>query len=362
MPARGKPFCSFLFGTLKIIGAEAMYVVGVDGGTTKTVALVADDQGRILSAARGGGSNWTGEDVTIPMTVVVDTVQKALEPVGLTGQDITMGVFTLAGADWPEDHTRREVFLRQAGIAQRVKVKNDSFGGLRAGLSKPYGMVLAVGTGMNAATIAPDGREWAFGYYETFGGAGTISEEAFAAVLRAEDGRGQPTVLTQMVLDRLEFHTVEAMLRAHILHQVDHSKYLTICPLVFEAALFGDRVAVDILVRQGTGLAEYVTAMVRRFEMQNLEFEVVLAGSVFKGVGPLLIDTITQEVHREAPKAQIVRARFEPVIGSVLLTYDALKISVTETMYANLASTMPDSEFFNTANGVGYRRLREEVE
>jgi N-acetylglucosamine kinase-like BadF-type ATPase len=337
-----------------------MYVVGVDGGTTKTIALVADDQGRILISTRGGGSNWSGEDVTIPMTVVVDTVQKALEPIGLSGQDIAMGVFTLAGADWPEDHTRREEFLGQAGIAQQVKVKNDSFGGLRAGLSKPFGMVLAAGTGMNAATISPDGQEWAFGYYETFGGAGSIAEHAFEAVLRAEDGRGQSTALTQLVLQQLNFPTVEAMLRAHILGRVDHGKYLTICPLVFDAALAGDRVAVDILVRQGKGLAEYATAMVRRFNMQNQDFEVVLAGSVFKGVGPLLVDTITQEVHREAPKAQIVRARFEPVIGSVLLAYDAFKISVTDEMYANLASTMPDGAFFNTADGVGFRRPGEE--
>jgi N-acetylglucosamine kinase-like BadF-type ATPase len=147
-----------------------------------------------------------------------------------------------------------------------------------------------------------------------------------------------------------------------VLGKLDHGKYLTLCPLVFEAALAGDRVAVEILVLQGQGLAEYATAMVRRFAMQDLEFEVVLAGSVFKGVGPLLIDTITQEIHREAPKAQIVRARFEPVIGSVLLAYDALKLPVTEKMYEKLATTMPDGEFFNTANGLGFRRIRKEEE
>jgi N-acetylglucosamine kinase-like BadF-type ATPase len=339
-----------------------MYVVGVDGGTTKTIALVANNEGRILSSARGGGSNWIGEDVTIPMTVVADTVRSALQPLGLSGQDISMGVFTLAGADWPEDHTRREMFLGQAGIVQQLKVKNDSFGGLRAGLSKPYGMVLAAGTGMNAATITPDGQEWAYGYYETYGGAGSVSRDAFEAVLRAEDGRGQPTVLTRMILERLNFPTVEAMLRAHVLGKIEHGRYHTLCPLVFEAAITGDSVAVEIIIRQGRGLAEYATAMVRRFHMHGLDFEVVLAGSVFKGVGPLLIDTITQEVHREAPGAQIVRSRFEPVIGSVLLAYDALKIPVTGQMYTNLAQTMPGGEFFDTANGAGFRRIDEEEE
>ena len=54
-----------------------MYVLGVDGGTTKTVALIADETGRILAAARGGGSNWAGENVEIPMKVVADTSDAA---------------------------------------------------------------------------------------------------------------------------------------------------------------------------------------------------------------------------------------------------------------------------------------------
>ena len=340
-----------------------MYIVGVDGGTTKTIALVADGQGRILSGARGGGSNWAGEDVEIPMSVVVETVCEALQKAGLNGDDIEMGVFTLAGADWPEDHTRREEYLSRAGIARQVRVKNDSFGGLRAGLRKPYGMVLAVGTGMNAAVITPDGKEWAFGYYETYGGAGTIVQEAFEAVLRAEDGRGRPTMLTQMMLEKLGFTTVEAMLRASVLRKVKRGALLSFCPNVFEAALMGDPVAADLIVHQGQGLAEYATAMVRRFHMEMLEFDLVLAGSVFKGVGPLLIDTITQEVHRVAPHAHIVRTQLEPAAGSVLLAYDALGVPVTEAMYRNIAATMPDPNLFNTANGVGLSPVyREDAE
>lgn len=332
-----------------------MYVIGVDGGTTKTIALVADDQGHILSAARGAGSNWAGEDVEIPMAVVSQTVQQALDAAGLRGAEIELGVFTLAGADWPEDHTRREAVLGQAGIARQVKVKNDSFGGLRAGLTRPYGMVLAVGTGMNAAVISPDGQEWAFGYYETSGGGVTLARAGFETVLRAADGRGQPTLLTQLILNQLGFATVEAMLRASVLHKIERSSLISICPLIFEAALAGDAVAAGILVRLGREWAEYATTMARRFSMQPTAFELVLAGSVFKGVGPLLVDTITQEVHRVAPRAEIVRTRFEPAVGSLLLALDAISADhpVSETVYANLAASAPGAEFFNTANGVG---------
>ena len=339
-----------------------MYFLGVDGGTTKTLAIIADGQGRIQGAARGPGSNWTGEDVTIPMAVVVETVRQALQKVGMSGEEIALGVFSLAGADWPEDHTRRAAALNAAGIARRVIVKNDSFGGLRAGTTRPYGIVLAVGTGINAAAIAPDGREWAFGYYVTYGGAGTIATEAIDAVMRAESGVGSPTRLTRDVLDLLGFESVENLLKALVAKKVEYRDQLRVCPLVFEAAAKNDPTAAAIIIKQAKALAEYATALARRFDMQALEFDVVLAGSVFKGSGPLLVDTLTEEIRGVAPNAQIVRARFEPVVGSLLLAYDAASVPVTEAVYKNLAASAPGAEFFDTKNSTGYNPIRHQEE
>ena len=332
-----------------------MIVVGVDGGTTKTIALVADQQGHVLGAARGGGSNWNGEDVEIPMAVVVETVRKALNQAEVAQADL--GVFCLAGADWPEDHTRRADFLARANIARQLVVKNDTFGGLRAGTHQPYGIIIAAGTGMNAAVITPDGREWAFGYYQTEGGASDIAWQAFVAVLRGEDGRGQPTLLTRLVLDRLGFPSVEAMLRARVAHQIPHPAILSLCPRVFEAAVQGDEVACAIIEKQGLIMAEYATALIRRFDMQKIVFDVVLAGSVFKGRGPLLVDTITQAVHRVTPLPNIVRAKFEPAVGSLLLAYDRLGIPVTEPLLNILSATQPGTGLFDTANGAGFTPL-----
>jgi N-acetylglucosamine kinase-like BadF-type ATPase len=328
-----------------------MIVVGVDGGTTKTIALVADHQGDVLGAARGGGSNWSGENVEIPMAVVAETVRRALDQAQVAQADL--GVFCLAGADWPEDHTRRADFLSKANLARQVVVKNDSFGGLRAGTHQPYGIIIAAGTGMNAAVITPDGREWAFGYYQTDGGASDIARQAFVAVLRGEDGRGQPTLLTNLALARLGFPTVEAMLRGRVARQIPEADYLSLCPLVFEAACQGDEVACAIIEHQGLILAEYATALIRRFDMQKVVFDVVLAGSVFKGRGPLLVDTITQAVHRLTPLPNIVRAQFEPAAGSLLLAYDTLGIPVTEALLKRLSATQPGASFFDTTNGAG---------
>ena len=327
----------------------ASHIVGVDGGTTKTIALVCDRTGRIVGAARGGGSNWC-PDVEIPMAVVIGAVQDAVRAAGLAAQDVELALCCLAGADWPEDHTRRQQVLEQAGIARRVIVKNDAFAGLRAGAHATYGVVVTAGTGTNTAVIAPDGREWAFGYYVHDGGAASLSWGAIQAVLRQEDGRGQATTLTPWILDRLGYPHPDDLLRAIVAGQIAHQERFALCPLVFAAAEAGDAVATDLLVEQGTALAEYVTAALRRFGMEKTAVDVVLSGSLFKGTGPVLVDTVTQAIHRVCPRARIVRASLEPAVGAVLLGFDALGIVADDQVYNDLMATVPGQAFFSTAN------------
>jgi N-acetylglucosamine kinase-like BadF-type ATPase len=327
-------------------------IIGVDGGTTKTIALVADLSGQILGMARGAGSNASGEDVDEPMRIVAQTAQEALQNSDLASQEVALGMFTLAGADWPEDIERRQRILECAGLARKVVVKNDTFGGLRAGTRCPYGVVIAAGTGANTAVITPSGQEWAFGYYQNYGGAFDFSREAIEAVLRAEDGRGTPTLLTELVLTQLEYSSVEDMLKALVAKKVELAQQLALCRPVFEASCSGDEVASEIIVRHGLALAEYAAAAIRRFNLLKETFDVVLAGSVFKGPGTLLQDTITMAIHRVAPNAQVVRSHFEPAVGALLLAYDALGLPVSDAIYNRLASTCPSATFFNTGNGI----------
>lgn len=331
------------------------YFLGVDGGTTKTIAVVADADGRVLGACRRGNSNYTGSDVEIPMAVVIDAVHGALAQAGLCGSDVVSGGFCLAGADWPEDHTRRQAVLEQAGICGRVSVKNDAFGGLRAGSQRPYGVVVAVGTGINAAAIAPDGREWAYGYYvyADGGGGGDLGEAAVQAMLRQDDRRGPQTALTGMILAKLGYDSPEAVLRAIVSGALHHRDFRYLCPLVFAAAYDGDEVAAGLIAREGRIHADYAKGLIRRFAMETLEFDVVLAGSVYKGQGSLLADTVAQSVHMLAPRAHIVRLRTEPVVGGLLLAYDAVGRPVSQEMHDNAIATLPGAEFFDTQSKRG---------
>jgi len=82
-------------------------------------------------------------------------------------------------------------------------------------------------------------------------------------------------------------------------------------------------------------------ALIRRLSLTKEDVEVVLGGSVFKGKGDLMLNTITRLVYEEAPKARIVRPQHEPVVGAVLLALEAAGAVVDEALYHLLKETWP---------------------
>ena len=80
----------------------------------------------------------------------------------------------------------------------------------------------------------------------------------------------------------------------------------------------------------------------RRLGLETTDVEVVLGGSVFKGKGPLLVDTVTQVVHRIAPRASIVLPEFEPVVGAVFLALESLGVEVSKAVHANVRASLPE--------------------
>jgi len=209
------------------------------------------------------------------------------------------------------------------------------------------------GTGFNAGGIGPDGQEIQLpglgALSGDWGGGGDIAQEVIRLICRDWDGRGQPTVLTEMVLAALGLPSVEELIAQLYQSQFDYypghfdqRRLLALVPLVFEAAYGGDQVAQDLVVRVGTEVGTTANAIIQRLGLETTDVEVVLGGSVFKGKGPLLVDTVTQVVHRVAPQATIVLPEFEPVVGAVFLALETLGVEVNEAVYANVRASLPD--------------------
>src|SRR5271166_3176035 len=87
------------------------FVLAVDGGNTKTIALVAKLDGSVVGVGRGGCSdiyNAVADDgktdpEDVALANVGQAVSHALHAAGVASSDLAVGVFNMAGADWPED-------------------------------------------------------------------------------------------------------------------------------------------------------------------------------------------------------------------------------------------------------------------
>jgi N-acetylglucosamine kinase-like BadF-type ATPase len=326
------------------------FVVGVDGGSTKTIALAADANGRILGAGRSGNCNWYTVGKAGATSAVSEAVHMALEEGGLVPEQISFAFYSITGADWPEDQPMLAELLGTLGLSQRLAAQNDVFAALRSGTADPYGVVICAGTGTNTAVVAPDGRKHVYGFWVDYGGAGSLARDAIRAVLRAADGRGQPTALTERLLAHFGVLDPEALLRSLVRRAINQATILTVCPLVFEAATDDDPVASALIVHMAHELALYATAGIRRLDMTGLSFDVVLSGSLFKGRGSLLIDTIREDVLKAAPGARVVRPRFEAAVGAVILALEALDVPIDDAMLQHLAETQPEPKVFATHN------------
>jgi N-acetylglucosamine kinase-like BadF-type ATPase len=310
-------------------------LVGVDGGSRMTYAIVVDAEGRLLGAGDAGASNWerAGEE-GMPATIGT-AVDAALEQAGVAAADVAAAVFGLAGVDWPSDAPRIDALLEDRVPLSPRRVVNDAFAVLRAGASESWGIGLVAGTGTVAVGRDPLGNEFrTIGEGRVFGDFGDefdVSDLAVEAVANAYTGRGPATLLTEMLCERLGEGSAQALLE-RLARQDPFGRspdLQNLTPMVLAAAEGGDLVARDVLERIGRALGESAGLVARRLNLSNLPVEVVFSGGLFRTPNRYLLDELELGVRRTAPRAELRPLTCPPVVGATLLAMELAKVPIT---------------------------------
>ncbi len=324
------------------------YYLGLDAGGTKTFCLIGDEAGRVLGFGRAGAGNYEAYGVEPAFEEIQKAVTGALNEAGLTLGQITGIGMGIAGADIPEDYVmlEREIFTPILGSTPRA-FRNDSMAGLRGGTREPHGIVIACGTGCVCAGKNRAGREARVGgINEDFGdkvSGSSIGTEGLKAVWRYRDGVTGKTLLADKFLAKSGCADLDDFFYKMYKAQITPDDLQPMAKLVFDAAFEGDAIACDILEWGGRYLGEMVNAAARLLDMCQDSFDVVMAGSVFKGSSPVLIDALSTVVHRECPRARMTMPIYEPVVGALLLGME-LDHPVTETVYNTLSAALAEAE------------------
>jgi len=322
--------------------------LGVDAGGTKTHCLVADGSGGIAGFGRGGCGSYEGVGVAAARDTIRNTIHEALHGARAELRDVAAVGLGIAGADLPQDYEMlsREIFDPLLKPIPYL-LRNDSFAALRGGTRDGFGVVVNCGTGVIAAGRNRAGQEVRVGGLGPFFGDKTsgpdIAHEGLIAVFRADDCTEHPTILTEMYLEITGAASVRDLVVKVYNGKLD-VKALPGTKMVFEAATRGDAVAQRIIAEAGRELGRMGAAVVRKLTMHRDSFDVVMAGSVFKGQNPLLVDEMRTEIHRVAPLARLVKPLFEPVVGALLFALELGRVSIGDEVYANLEKTLPSHE------------------
>ncbi|MFI8365938.1 N-acetylglucosamine kinase [Streptomyces sp. NPDC085466] len=300
-------------------------LLAVDAGNSKTDAAVLAADGTVLGTARGGGFQPPLVGVAAAVDGLAEIVGRAAADAGvpLSFAHVTA---CLANADLPVEEAALELELRERGWSPSVRVHNDTFAILRAGLDEPRGVAVVCGAGVNCVGMTPDGRTARFPAIGKisgdWGGGGGLSDEALWFAARAEDGRGEPTELARALPAHFGRKTMYALIEALHLGMVPHARRHELVPVLFRVATEGDPVALSLVHRMAEEVVALSTVALRRLGLLDEEAPVVLGGSVLAARHPQLEDRLLGLLAERAPKAVVRFVTAPPVLGAGLLALD----------------------------------------
>jgi len=317
------------------------FVLGVDAGNSKTVALVADREGNVLGSARsGGGDVYGAETEEAAVTSVVQAVGQALGSAGLRADQVAAATLCMAGVDWPEDATFWANTLAPHLPRADLQIVNDGFALLWCAEPSGVGAAINVGTGPAIAARGSSGGTafMAFWCQHPLGAVG-LGETALRAVYLAEIGMGEPTTLREALLDWFGFGEVEELLH-HFTHrgaQRSWRRAATAARSVLACAADRDPVSLALVADQADQLLAYARAMGERAGLDGGErWPLALGGGVVGSDLPVLKDALLSRAGQVLPRAVPTVVEAEPVVGSLLGALHQLDPEVAKGAFERL--------------------------
>lgn len=305
------------------------YIIGIDGGGTKTMAAIADLSGKILGKSKSGPSNPRNIGIKKAVFHIASAVKQSLEKVK---KGKVLAVFIALAAVEEEYQDKKEEILKllrsQRKISKvfkgKTKIGSDQVAAFRAGTDEKDGIVLIAGTGCVAHGWRgrKEVKASGWGWLADRGSAFWVGQRVFQTILRDLDGRGEKTILTKLVFQRLKIKKIADFLKKIYLN--NPTKIIPQLSIICDQATQeGDKVAKQIMVEAGREVALDAKIVIRELNFQKTKFPLVLVGSMFKT--NFFLDTVQKEIKKIAPKIQFILLRKEPVVGAVELARELMR-------------------------------------
>ncbi|MBN1919094.1 MAG: hypothetical protein JW889_14405 [Verrucomicrobia bacterium] len=319
----------------------AGHVIGIDGGGTKSVGVLADEAGRVVARATGGAANYHTIGVDALRRTLSDLTGRLTAGAALAVENVSWFCFALAGVWRETDRQTVSAALEPLAILDRTTLVSDVESVIAAAepayAAKPKhadrspvssnqheALPVAVIAGTGSIVVGRDGA----GRLHKVGGSGHLLDDdgsawdlgisGLRAVIEAADGRGPQTALTRPLLDAAGLRGVDEIIPW--LYALDEPKptVARLAPVVIEAAGAGDGAAKIIVEYGASELARWAAVAAQRIGASGEALAVVASGGLFEH-NELYRRLFEGRVKLELPHARFVTPQHEPAYGAALL-------------------------------------------
>lgn len=293
-----------------------MFVIGIDGGGTRTRARLANTRGETLGDGEAGACNPQAVGFDNSYRAIEDAIARAFDAARIEKQIVAASCLGIGGVD---RDTERNEFTRWARekISPRIEICTDSQIVLAAGTPEGWGVALIAGTGSIAFGKTRDGKiaragGWGFLIGDE-GSAYDLARRALNAITQAADGRGEKTRLVEMILQFWKLKAPMEIIPRVYRSDLKPAEFAQLAPLVLRAAEAGDAVAREIISDAARELALAIFAVARALRFAEEKIPLAFAGGLLLGAELLQKELWARLKENFAPIA-LVR---EPVVGAV---------------------------------------------
>jgi N-acetylglucosamine kinase-like BadF-type ATPase len=293
--------------------------VGVDGGGTKTEAVIMDSNLRVIGEGRSGASNPLRVGVTNAAAAVREAIDKACAIAKVRRTDLIAAEIGLAGARRKELRERMHDALASLGIRD-VEVVTDADIALYGATDGAPGLVVIAGTGSICCGINARGKKTFAGGWGPIagdeGGGAWIARTALRAVAFASDGRGPKTALTQAACAYFHASTADDLTTAIYAPTITNERIAGFARDVIECARDKDVVALEIIKAAGRELGVAAVAVIRNLQMERERFQIAYVGGIFRASGEMILEPLRNEVKKVASRAYFELPQFSPAVAA----------------------------------------------
>ncbi|MFD0692567.1 N-acetylglucosamine kinase [Paenibacillus sp. GCM10027628] len=302
------------------------YIIGVDGGNSKTDYFLFDLQGNFVDHIHTGTCSHEQfpDAYTSTYRIMNENIQQLLTRNRLSMDNLAAGAFGLAGADIPSQKEHLSKVIERIGFTHYA-VDNDSFLGVKAGSEKGFGICSINGSGASTGGISPSGNRLQVGGVgsELSGdeaGGFFLARKVLRSVYDYFYRLGPETQMTAPVMELLQLPGKELFIEFAVDGMFKRTIPTTkLVQILFAAADIGDPVALHILDNTAKQLAYSTVGCMHNLDFGH-EVDIILAGSVWvKAESPLLLQSYKNYVANFSNRhCRFILLQVPPATGAIL--------------------------------------------